>query len=171
MFYVLIFVSTLSRFIPHPANFVPIGAATVFIGNKKGVAAAAAFVILTMFISDIFLGFGSYTPFVYLGFLAYPLASILSKKGPIGFIGAPLVGSVSFFLVSNFGVWVSGWYPQTLPGFLDCYIKAIPFYRNTLLSDILFCALIFSIYTIYKKITEGGMTWQRVLQKLTLIKK
>ncbi len=171
MFYFLFFVAALSRFIPHPANFVPIGAATIFIGYKKGIIASAVFVILTMLVSDVFLGFGGYTPYVYLGFLSYPLAGLLSRKGKIGLIVAPLAGSSFFFLISNFGVWLEGWYPQTLPGLITCYVKAIPFYRNTLLSDILFCTLIFGVYAIYIKITQGGMTWQRVFQKLILIKK
>jgi len=171
MFYLLFFVSTLSRFIPHPANFVPIGAATIFIANKKGIVTGALFVILTMLVSDIFLGFGSYTPYVYLGFLAYPLAGLLSKKGALGLIGAPLAGSLTFFIISNLGVWLGGWYPQTLSGLIDCFVKAIPFYRNTLLSDILFSIVIFGTYAIYEKLAKGDVTWQRVWQKVILTKK
>ena len=63
-------------------------------------------------------------------------------------IAATGLGSaVVFFVVSNFGVWAFGdgvRYPHTTAGLVDCYVQAIPFFRNTLLSMALFLPLLFS---------------------------
>jgi Family of unknown function (DUF6580) len=58
-----------------------------------------------------------------------------------------VAGAVLFFVVSNLGVWALGIffpiYPMTLAGLLECYVAAIPFFWNTLLSDLLYAAVLF----------------------------
>lgn len=61
--------------------------------------------------------------------------------------GAGIVGGLAFFLISNFGVWVTGdraIHPATPDGLLNCYILALPFYRNLTLSTLVFSAVLFS---------------------------
>lgn len=61
--------------------------------------------------------------------------------------GVGLGSAVLFFVVSNFGVWAFGGgqrYALTLPGLIDCYAQAIPFFRNTLVSMAVFLPLLFS---------------------------
>ena len=61
--------------------------------------------------------------------------------------GAGLGSAVLFFLVSNFGVWVFGGgarYPLTFAGLVECYVQAIPYFRNTLVSMAVFLPLLFS---------------------------
>ena len=58
------------------------------------------------------------------------------------------MGAIIFFLVSNFGVWLGGSYGYNLSGFLNCYILALPFFGNTLVSTILFSAIIEGILKI-----------------------
>ncbi len=61
--------------------------------------------------------------------------------------GAGLASSVAFFAITNFGVWAFGdgaLYPKTLSGLADCYLRAIPFFRNTLISMAIFLPLLFS---------------------------
>ncbi len=61
--------------------------------------------------------------------------------------GAGLASSVGFFVITNFGVWAFGdglLYPKTLSGLVDCYVRAIPFFRNTLISMAVFLPLLFS---------------------------
>ena len=51
-----------------------------------------------------------------------------------------LVGSILFFIVSNFGVWLLGnLYEKNISGLINCYVLAIPFYKNTLISTLIFC--------------------------------
>jgi hypothetical protein len=61
-------------------------------------------------------------------------------------LGASLLTSLSFFLASNFAVW-AGWgmYAKTLGGLGTCYIAAVPFFRNSLLSETTFSLLIFAL--------------------------
>jgi hypothetical protein len=55
--------------------------------------------------------------------------------------------STIFFLLSNFSVWYSGnMYPKDFNGLMLCYESALPFYRNQLLSTILFLPLIILAY-------------------------
>ena len=56
-----------------------------------------------------------------------------------------LGSAVLFFVVSNFGTWVFGaTYPKTWAGLAECYVMAIPFFRNTLISMGAFLPLLFS---------------------------
>jgi hypothetical protein len=66
---------------------------------------------------------------------------------PLYVAGAALGSAVSFFLLSNFGVWASGYvgYPKTLAGLMASYVAAIPFFEKGLLSDLIFSAAFFSI--------------------------
>jgi hypothetical protein len=58
--------------------------------------------------------------------------------------GAALAASVLFFVVTNFAVWAHGrLYPLTWSGLAACYTAAIPFFRNSLLGDAAFTALLF----------------------------
>ena len=66
--------------------------------------------------------------------------------------GSSLFIGVVFFIVSNFGVWFSGFmYPLTFDGLLSCYIAAIPFFRATLASNILFSFILFGGYYALQK--------------------
>ena len=61
-------------------------------------------------------------------------------------VSASLAASVSFFAVSNFAVWALwNMYPKTLAGLAECYTMAIPFFRNTVASDLLFTGAFFGL--------------------------
>lgn len=55
-----------------------------------------------------------------------------------------------FFIISNFGVWVLGSYEYSFKGLLECYVAAIPFFGNTIISTLIFSTLIEIIFSIYK---------------------
>jgi hypothetical protein len=64
------------------------------------------------------------------------------------FVGGAAIGSsVSFFLVSNFAVWLAGniGYPKTLAGLGSCFAAAIPFFKNDLISSLMFSAVFFAV--------------------------
>jgi hypothetical protein len=66
-----------------------------------------------------------------------------------------------FFVITNFGVWIA-WYPRTLDGLVMCYIKAIPFLRNTMAGNIVFAAVLFGSYELARKLAENTR-FRRVL--------
>ena len=61
--------------------------------------------------------------------------------------GAGLVSSLGYCVLTNFGVWAFGdgtVYPHTAAGLIDCYVQAISYFRNTLISMAVFLPLLFS---------------------------
>ena len=58
-----------------------------------------------------------------------------------------------FFFLTNLTVWAFGeLYPLNFEGLILCYVMAIPFFTNTLISTILFSGLAYtSIFFIDKK--------------------
>jgi len=61
--------------------------------------------------------------------------------------GAALVGSLQFFVITDFAVWAtSHLYPRTLAGLGECYLLAIPFFGLTLEGDIAYAAVLFGLH-------------------------
>jgi hypothetical protein len=144
----LVVFAALSRFLPHPDNFTPIAAMALFGGVYFGRRYAFIVPLAAMVVSDYFIGFHNTILYVYGSFILVGLIGIwLQKHKSVGWIfGATLTGSVLFFVVTNFGVWVTGAYPQTFNGLVECYVAAIPFFRNTVLGDLLYVAVLFGLY-------------------------
>lgn len=95
---------------------------------------------------------------VYLGFLAVVLLGFIAlrnhKHTPERLVGTTLVGSLLFFLITNFFVWygdVMGLYPNNFAGLIACYVAALPFLFNSLLGDLFFVGLLFSGYAWYQR--------------------
>lgn len=139
---------SLYRIVPHPPNFTPALAVALFAGahfTDRRIAMAVP--VFAMLIADLFLGLHATLPFVYAAILLLVLlGGWLRRRKTITNIAATAVGgSVIFFLLTNFGAWLalSAVYPSTVEGLLAAYVAAIPFYQNTLLSTLLFTALLF----------------------------
>ena len=135
-----IVIAVLLRLFPHIPNVTPVTAVALFSGayftNKK-----FAFIIplLMMFLSDLFLGFSGITLFVYAAFILVSYIGVSTKKMTITTI---LLSSISFFLITNFGVWLMA-YPKTINGFLECYTLAVPFFRNSLIGDFFYAGVLY----------------------------
>ena len=140
----LIFFAILSRFLPHPPNFTPI-AAIALLSSKGFTNRWVVFLIpiVSLFISDLFIGLHATIPFVYISFILIALLGMYVKK--INIISV-LLSSTIFFLVSNFGVWLL-YYPISTEGLVQCYTLALPFFLNTVLGDLVYGALL--IYPFY----------------------
>ena len=148
------------RLIPHPPNVTPIAAMALFGGahfsNKK-----MAFLVplVAMYLSDLVLGFFVYDfgwfhgfmPFVYISFVITVCLGFLLRRRltPLAVGGAALMGSVLFFIVTNFGAWlISGLYPRTFSGLFSCYVAAIPFFRNTLAGNMVYTLVLFGGFAL-----------------------
>lgn len=146
----LVLIAGLSRLIPHPWNFTALTAMAVFAGqtleNRKW---AWLVPLLSLFWTDLILGFHSTMLFVYLGILVPMLLPKSIKTGP-----ALVVGSLSFFVITNLGVWlVQGMYPMTAQGLIECFTMALPFYKNQILGDLIYTAVLFGVFSQAKKHT------------------
>jgi len=147
-------------------GFTPLWASLLFFGSRmprKHFAAAVALMIA----SDIYLNLKVYgIPLHwdqgliwawYVG--ACFLGSVISGSiKPLSVLGVTLGNSIGFFLISNFGVWASGYvtYPKTFAGLLACYAAAIPFFEKGVVSDVVFSAVFFSIPVLIAATREAG---------------
>lgn len=161
----LIVIAAIYRLLPHPPNATPVGAMALvgglYIGRKY-----LAFILplLALFLSDLVINntisrsflseqtglviFSDYMIPVYFSFiLIVGIGFILSKQSAFQkILFGTLLSSVSFFIITNFGVWLSSTgYPKNFSGLMMCYEMAIPFFRNTLLSNAIFVTLFVSI--------------------------
>jgi hypothetical protein len=67
-------------------------------------------------------------------------------------IGYSLVGSVLFFLITNFGVWLgSSMYPQTGAGLIATYVAGIPFFQNTVLGTLFYSSVMFGSFAYLRQ--------------------
>ena len=151
--FVLIGVSL--RLLPHPPNFAPILAIALFGGVYLSRKIAFGLPILAMVISDIFIGYYGVVLMiaVYGSFLLCVILGFWLKKHKKWYTvgGSAFVSAVLFFLITNFAVWVfTPWYAKTLSGIIQCYIMAIPFFRNTLLGNLFYVTVFFGAYEIAK---------------------
>ena len=143
----MILAATAARLIPHPPNFSPIAAMALFGGAAFADKRAAFLMPLAgLFLSDLVLGFYTITPVVYGSFAVIVCLGLWVRRrrsdGRIA--GAAVMGGPLFFVITNFAVWAMGHlYPQTLAGLVACYVAAIPFFQNTLLSNLFYSALLF----------------------------
>ena len=151
----MILVAAASRLIPHPPNFIPLAALALFGGASFASKRAAFFVPLAgLFLSDLVLGLYTITPVVYCSFaLITCLGFWLRRRQNIWRIaGATVAGAALFFVLTNFGVWlIGGLYRRAWAGLVDCFVAAIPFFRNTLISDLLYSALLFGGLALAEK--------------------
>lgn len=139
------------RLIPHPSNFAPIGALALFGGVYLSRKIALILPLAAMVISDIFIGFYEIRlmTFVYGSFLLCVVLGFWLKqhKKWQTVLGSSLLASLIFFLLTNFAVWAfTPWYAKTFSGIIQCYLMALPFFRNTLLGDLFYVIFFFGAY-------------------------
>ena len=150
----LITAAAFTRLLPHPPNFTPVIAIALFAGVYYRQSIWAWFLPLAvMVVSDLGLwflhGYEFFTPMRLVIYVC--LFAIVGFGIPVGkkvstmrIAGGSLAGAVLFFIVTNFFVWASGkLYPMTWEGLMTCYTAAIPFFRNTLMSTVLYSAIMF----------------------------
>lgn len=144
------------RLLPHPANFAPITAIALFGGavlpRRWGLWVPLAAMILT----DAVIGFHDLILITWGFYAVVALVASHWLKKPTLLKGVTLTfgSSLVFFLVSNFAVWVSsGMYEHTLSGLVRCFELALPFFRNTFLSDVIYTAALFGLYALATKLS------------------
>ena len=108
-------------------------------------------VVFALLFTDLIIGFHSTMIFTSGSIILIGLISKYFNKSIMFRISGAFVGAVIFFVLSNFGVWLGGSYGYDLNGLLSCYILAIPFFTNTVLSTVFFSILIELTWAIMMK--------------------
>jgi len=155
-----------ARLVPHPPNFAPVGAASLFSGARLPRWQAYLVPLVIMAATDPILAsfygvppFTKYSLFVYASFLiSVWLGRRLRNTESVSRIAAlTVLNSIQFFLITNFGSWI--WfetYPRTTAGLASCYVAAIPFFGWTLASDLLYTAILFGLYAWLSRTIASG---------------
>ena len=139
----------LSRFLPLPPNFSAVGALALFGGFLwKDQKWALLVPVVIMMVSDLFLGLHVMMTLVYLSFAATVLIGQKIKKNHwLSVAGGAFLSSALFFVVTNLGVWwMTDMYASSVQGLVNCFVAAVPFFKNTLASQLLFSAVLFGGY-------------------------
>lgn len=171
---VLILAAAFSRLVPHLHNFAPVAAVALF---------AAAYLpsrrwsvllpLIAMFLSDVVLYAtkdGAYRDqavsnmlFVYPAYIVVAVIGqwLRSRVTTGRVVGAALAGSIAFFLITNFGAWLTlsqplsatepAVYERTLGGLLNCYVAGVPFFRGTFFGDIVYTAVLFGSFALLER--------------------
>ncbi len=152
----LILILALARLIPHPPNFTPIIAVAIMSSYFfKNIYLSFATLLIAMLLGDIFIGFYANMSFVYLSlclitFIFFKINLQINYKSLFIF---GFFGSVIFYLISNFGVWfLDDLYEKNFRGLMSCYFLAIPFFKNTFFSTLIFSYSAFFGYKYLNKI-------------------
>ena len=141
------------RLLPHPPNFAPITAIALFGGVYLSRKIAFTLPIVAMVISDIFIGYYEIKLMicVYTAFLLCVMLGFWLKKHKKWqtILGSSVLSALIFFILTNFAVWIfTPWYAKTLSGIIQCYVMALPFFKNTLLSSLFYTTIFFGVYEI-----------------------
>src|SRR5579859_3466231 len=152
--YLLLVFAILTRVVPHHGwwNFTAVGGALLFFGARRSLRemlAPLAALMVTDYCLTVFAYHYSFEWSAYLTTWTWYLAAMLlgrillkSETTWLRVGAAVVLGPTSFFIVSNYAVWVGGaLYPKTLAGLATCYAAAVPFYRNDLASTAIVAGL------------------------------
>ncbi|MBN1585865.1 MAG: hypothetical protein JW937_00375 [Candidatus Omnitrophica bacterium] len=151
----MVLAAAAARLVPHAPNFTPVASMALFGGacfqDKRmafGVPVAA------LLLSDLFLGFHRYLLWVYGCFLLTVCIGFLLKeqRGATRTLGAVVLSTVVFFVVTNFGVWSVGTlYPHTWAGLTECFVLAVPFLANSFLGNLVYAGVLFGGLALAEK--------------------
>jgi hypothetical protein len=168
----LVLFGAATTLIDHPWNITPMGAIALFAGAYLWNRPFAVLVpIAGLVISDVLKtlldplwGFDRSTLLVvifkYLGFVGVALCGQLVRRErtPLAvylgsLAGAGLAGAVLFFLVSNFGCWLTPLfqYERSVSGLVTCYVEGLPFFRAMLIGDLIYTPLLFGAYAFAER--------------------
>jgi hypothetical protein len=156
-----ILAAAMSRLIPHPPNFTPIAAMALVGGVYFDRRYAFVVPILALLASDLIIGVHTSMLWVYGSFLLIAMIGVWLKahKSPLPIFGAALSGSVIFFVITNFGVWLTGTlYPKTVDGLITCYTMALPFFRNTVAGDLVYTGILFGMFEAVRRYVVTAVT-------------
>jgi len=149
IFFGILIILSVSRFIPHPPNFTSLLALSFYVPAFLGLRYLPA-LLISFAITDLIIGYHTGTFFTWGSVFLIGLISNTFSKTLTSRMSGALIGALIFFVVTNFGVWVSGMYGYTLNGLITCYTLAIPFFAYSAISTFMFSFLIEIIYKGYQ---------------------
>ena len=131
--------------LPHPFGVSPVGGFAVYSGafGETGRSRFAALIPLAAGLLVTGIYNLTVLAFVAAGMLAATLvARVLLRRRSLARYPIAVFGAASaFYLLSNFAVWLVGYYPPTTAGLVACYIAGLPLLGVALLADAAYAGL------------------------------
>ena len=141
------------------SNVTPVGAIALFGGCYfKDNWKAFLVPLLALALSDLLLNlvlYFDYWTFYFSGVIwiygSFALMVVIGqyiKKVTVLHVAlSGIAGALTHYIIADFGVWIEGiLYPRNMSGFLQCYYAALPFLRNMLIGNLVFCAILFGAF-------------------------
>lgn len=151
----IIFFGVLSRIFLNEVigipNFEAVTALTLVSGSFFGGIFSFLIPLLIVFLSDIYFGNTLIHIFTWSAFILIGIFGTLFKKNSkyyfLKISGGGIISVLFFYLWTNFGWWLTfGMYQMNLQGLIECYVAALPFLRNQLISSLIFTPLLSLIF-------------------------
>jgi hypothetical protein len=169
--YLVLLLAVLSRILPHAfhsagVNFTAVGGGLLYFGARRG-RWQTIIAVIALMATDYYLTVFAYNyPFHLSGYVvtwAWYAAICLvghqmlsGKATGLRVAGAVAASATSFFVLSNFMVWAgSTMYPHSAAGLAACYVAAIPFYANDVMSTAVTAGALFGLPVLVKNILES----------------
>ncbi len=152
----LLLLGVASRLVPHPWNVTPVAALALFGGTYLSKRWSILLPLAIVAISDALIGWHATIAFTWAAFaLTGTIGWWVRRQPTVGRIaGGAVAGSTAFFVITNFGVWaVGGLYPPTAAGLWHCYVAALPFFRQSLVGDLVSTAALFGAYALAARVS------------------
>ena len=163
---ILVLLAAISRVAMYPDNFSPMIGMAIFGGAViKDKRMAFALPLFSMLLSDVmfevfdiaqgFWGWGQLIGYGIFGLITV-IAFSLKKFTVLNIAGYSLMSSVIFFILSNLSFFIIDnpvyhTYTQDANGFFQCYWNALPFFRISVVADLVYSGLLFGIYALVQK--------------------
>ena len=147
----LILIGIASRFLVHIPNFTPLLAVALFAGALLPRKWAVIVPVALYALVDLMVGWHPTIAFTWgsMALIAVIGQKHLQNRSWKRVAGTSLVSALLFYVITNFGAWIAlSVYPKNLAGLVECYVAAIPFFRNTLASSVLYSFVLFGAYDI-----------------------
>lgn len=169
--YIVLILAALSRLVPHALhgtgmNFTAVGAGLLFFGSRRprwqAVAAVAVLAATDFYLTRFVYGYpfevkGYLVTWAWYGAVCLIASGLLRKVTVLRVVAGVFASATSFFLLSNLVVWVgSGMYAHSASGLVACYVAALPFYANDLISTGVLSAVLFGLPVVSAKLTEAA---------------
>ncbi|MCE3009880.1 MAG: hypothetical protein LW875_04630 [Proteobacteria bacterium] len=143
-------IAALSRFLPHPPNATAIGAIALLGAFYLRPRWLSLFLPLAaLFLTDLVLGFHNTMIWTYGAFALISWFSYRKKFSVKNLGVSSLAASSLFFVLSNFGVFVTGAYGYSWQGLVNCYTMAIPFFGTQVVGDLFYTSVIVGSYHFF----------------------
>jgi hypothetical protein len=161
--YVFVVLAIAVRFMPHPWMFTPLTASLLYFGARGPrrflwapvMLLAASDVVLTKWFWHYQINWDQLVIWAWYVAVLMLGTKLRENKKPLWIMASALGSSVAFYLLSNFAVWAAyNMYPKTLTGLVACYTLAIPFFKPSLIGDLLFTAGMFAVPVLFGAVAE-----------------